>query len=73
MKIMTPIRRLRLLQLVDVAGTFVLAIQGALVGAIKNLDFLGVVVVSLSTALGGGIIRDVLIGDAAEALKGWPR
>ena len=68
MKIMTAIRRLRLLQLVDVAGTFVLAIQGASVGAIKNLDFLGVVVVSLSTALGGGIIRDVLIGgDAARS------
>lgn len=36
--------------------------SGALIGVRKNLDLLGVVVVGVSTGVGGGIIRDVLIG-----------
>ncbi len=50
-------RHARLLQFIDIAGTFVLAIQGASIAAVKGLDALGVVVVSLATATGGGIMR----------------
>src|ERR1700728_3795586 len=51
----------RLLRVIDLAGTFVLAIQGASIGAEKGLDFLGVMVISLVTAMGGGIARDLLV------------
>jgi uncharacterized membrane protein YeiH len=66
-------RQARLLQIIDVVGTFVLAIQGASIAAEKGLDAFGIVVVSLATATGGGIMRDVLIGESPpEALRGWP-
>ena len=62
----------RLLRGIDLAGTFVLAIQGASIGADKGLDLLGVMVISLVTAMGGGIARDILIGEhPPEALRGW--
>ena len=48
-------------------------IQGASIAAVKGLDALGVVVVSLATATGGGVMRDLLIGETPpEALRGWP-
>jgi uncharacterized membrane protein YeiH len=64
---------LKLLLAIDLAGTFVLAIQGASIAAVKGLDALGVIVVSLCTAMGGGILRDVLLGASPpEAFRGWP-
>jgi uncharacterized membrane protein YeiH len=60
------------LRAVDLTGTFVLAIQGASIAAVRGLDLLGVLVVSLVSAMGGGIIRDVLIGaQPPEALRNW--
>ena len=65
-------RHARPLQFIDIAGTFVLATQGASIAAVKGLDALGVVVVSLATAT-GGVVRDLLIGETPpEALRGWP-
>ena len=43
-------------------GTLVFAIEGALAAIAGGLDFLGLVVLAFATALGGGIIRDLLIG-----------
>ncbi len=51
-----------LLFAVDLLGTFVFAVEGALIAVAGNLDFLGVLVLSFVTASGGGIIRDLLIG-----------
>jgi uncharacterized membrane protein YeiH len=63
----------RLLRGIDLVGTFALAIQGASVAAMKDLDALGILVVSLATALGGGVMRDVILGaQPPEALRGWP-
>jgi hypothetical protein len=42
-------------------GVAVLAIRGALASGRKRLDLLGVAVVSLATAIGGGTPRDVLL------------
>jgi uncharacterized membrane protein YeiH len=52
----------RLILTADLGGTFVFAVEGALAAIAGQLDLLGVLVVSFVTALGGGIIRDVLIG-----------
>jgi uncharacterized membrane protein YeiH len=63
----------RLLRAIDLLGTLALAIQGASVAAIKDLDALGIIVVSLATALGGSTMRDVILGaQPPEALRGWP-
>ena len=47
---------------VDLMGTLVFAIEGALAAIAGELDFLGLMVLAFATALGGGIIRDLLIG-----------
>lgn len=51
-----------LLLVVDLMGVCVFAVEGALAAIRSNLDILGVLVISFATALGGGMIRDVLIG-----------
>ena len=48
---------------VDLAATFVFAIEGGLAGVDARLDLFGVMVIALITATGGGMIRDVLMGD----------
>jgi len=56
----------------DYLGTAVFAAQGALVASAAGLDLFGVMVIAFVAALGGGIIRDVLIGDTPPAaLSGW--
>lgn len=50
-----------ILQLLDYAGVAVFAISGALAAGRKSLDVLGVVVIALVTATGGGTIRDILL------------
>jgi len=58
------------LTVVDLTGTFALAIQGAAIAAAKGLDMLGVLVVSMVASMGGGVIRDILIGaQPPEALR----
>ena len=46
----------------SIIGTVAFAISGYLLGVRKHLDLLGVIIVTLLTAIGGGIIRDVLVG-----------
>jgi len=61
------------LQLVlDLAGTFVFALSGAMAGVKRKLDLFGVLVLSFAAANTGGIIRDVVIGAIPpQALKDW--
>jgi len=51
-----------LLYLLDLTGTAAFAISGALAGVKKDMDIYGISVLSLVTAVGGGTIRDVLVG-----------
>lgn len=46
----------------DLTGTFVFALSGALAGIKRELDLFGVLVLSFAAANSGGITRDVLIG-----------
>ena len=46
----------------DLTGTFVFALSGALAGVKRELDLFGVLVLSFAAANSGGITRDVLIG-----------
>lgn len=51
-----------LLLMVDLLGAFVFAVEGGLAAIRSDLDILGLLVIAFVTALGGGMIRDVLIG-----------
>ena len=48
--------------IMEIVGTIAFALSGALVAIGANLDIFGVVFVSCITAVGGGIIRDMLLG-----------
>ena len=47
----------------DILGTAAFAISGALAAFQKRLDIFGVLIITFATAVGGGTIRDVLIGN----------
>ena len=51
-----------LLTLFDFIGTVAFAISGALVGIHKKMDIFGVNVLAVTTACGGGVMRDLIIG-----------
>lgn len=56
----------------DLAGTFVFALSGAMAGVKHKLDLFGVLVLSFAAANTGGIIRDVLIGAVPPgAISDW--
>ena len=56
----------------DLAGAVVAAQEGAGAAIASHLDFFGVLVIAFVAALGGGIARDVLIGQAPpRALRDW--
>ena len=46
----------------DMIGTVAFAVSGALTGIRKHMDIFGISILALSTATGGGIIRDVILG-----------
>ena len=49
-------------QTLDLIGIFVFALSGGLLAVRKNLDIFGIAVLAEATALGGGLMRDVIIG-----------
>ena len=51
-----------LFYLLDLFGTLAFAVSGAMLGVRRHLDILGVLVLGISTGVGGGMIRDLLIG-----------
>jgi len=56
----------------DLVGIFVFAISGGLVAVRNQLDIVGVVVLATATGLGGGVIRDVVIGAVPPpAVEDW--
>jgi uncharacterized membrane protein YeiH len=62
------VREPTLLLVLDLAGTFAFALNGALTALrVVRLDIVGVVTLGMVTALGGGIIRDVVIDDLPPA------
>ncbi|MDO4976055.1 MAG: trimeric intracellular cation channel family protein [Eubacteriales bacterium] len=53
---------LTLLGCFDFIGTIAFAISGAFVGVHKKMDIFGVNVLAITTACGGGLIRDLIVG-----------
>lgn len=52
----------------EMVGTVAFAISGAMIAIKKRVDIFGVIVLSAMTALGGGIVRDILIGHLPPAM-----
>ena len=46
---------------IELIGTIAFASSGAMLGIRKNLDIFGVVVLGLCVAVGGGIVRDIIL------------
>lgn len=51
-----------IIHILDLAGVVLFAMTGALAAGRKKMDIFGVVVVAIATAIGGGTIRDVILG-----------
>jgi len=49
-------------KLLELIGTLAFAASGALIAMKKRMDLLGVIVLGVITAVGGGILRDLILG-----------
>ena len=58
------------LHVIDILGTFSFAVSGAFFAMEKKLDPFGVLIISFVTAIGGGTLRDIMIGNLPV---GWLR
>ncbi|MBU3822854.1 trimeric intracellular cation channel family protein [Flavobacteriaceae bacterium XHP0103] len=52
-----------MLYIIDVLGTIAFAISGVLVAINKKMDLFGILIIAFVTAVGGGTLRDIMIGD----------
>lgn len=53
---------------IEIIGTIAFASSGAMVAIKKQLDLLGIIVLGVTTAVGGGMLRDILIGNIPPSL-----
>ncbi|MCA0132310.1 trimeric intracellular cation channel family protein [Winogradskyella alexanderae] len=49
-------------EVVDILGTIAFAISGVLVAMSKRMDAFGVIIIAFVTAVGGGTLRDIMVG-----------
>src|SRR3982751_5333870 len=59
----TPLLYSGFLNIIDILGTFAFAVSGAFSAMERKLDPFGTLIISFVTAIGGGTIRDVLVGN----------
>jgi len=52
------------LRLIDLSGIAAFAVSGAVAAMRKRLDLFGIFIIAFVTAMGGGTLRDLLIGEA---------
>lgn len=52
----------------EIIGTIVFALQGSLVAVERKLDILGMIVLGVTTAVGGGMVRDIILGKTPPTL-----
>lgn len=50
------------LKIIEYIGTIAFAISGAIIAIENKMDILGVIILGTTTAVGGGIMRDVIVG-----------
>ena len=57
----------------EILGMVAFSVSGAIEAMKKEMDMLGVLVLGLVTAVGGGVIRDVIIGERPPVAFENPR
>ena len=57
-----PINGDTLFFIVEILGTIAFAISGAMIAIDRELDVFGVIILGCVTACGGGILRDMILG-----------
>lgn len=62
-----------LMVIFEIVGTIAFSVSGAIEAMKKEMDMLGVLVLGLVTAVGGGILRDIIIGELPPAAFRNPR
>lgn len=48
--------------IIEIIGTVAFSVSGAMIAIKKNMDVFGVMILGLTTSVGGGIIRDLILG-----------
>ena len=56
-----------LMNAADMLGTVAFSISGAMTAIQRGLDLFGVFTLGIATALGGGIVRDIILGRCPPA------
>jgi len=60
------------LLILNLLGTFIFGLSGGFLAVRKRLDLFGVMVLAIAAALGGGIMRDILLGNTPpHTLTDW--
>jgi uncharacterized membrane protein YeiH len=59
-------------EFIDILGTFSFAVSGAFAAMEKKLDLFGILILAFITAIGGGTIRDLLIGSTPVVWLRYP-
>ena len=54
---------LTIAEIINIGGTFSFAVSGAFAAMQKRFDVFGVLIIAFATSVGGGTLRDVLLGD----------
>lgn len=57
-----------IMMIMDVIGTIAFAISGAMTAVKKEMDIFGVNILAVTTAVGGGAIRDLLLGNTPPVM-----
>lgn len=57
-------------QLFDILGTVAFALSGSMVAISRRMDIFGVFVLTTATAVGGGIVRDIILGQFPPLFSG---
>ncbi|SHK17151.1 trimeric intracellular cation channel family protein [Hespellia stercorisuis] len=58
----------KLFNIMELLGIIAFTISGAMVGIEKKMDLFGVMFLGITTAFGGGIIRDIMLGNLPPAM-----
>lgn len=56
----------------EVIGTIAFALSGAMTGLQKKMDIFGIAILGLTTAVGGGVLRDIVLGLTPPAMFSNP-
>lgn len=54
--------------IMDIIGTIAFSVSGAMIGIRRNMDIFGINMLALATAVGGGAVRDMLLGNVPPVM-----